>query len=194
MSESIEVSVERFVAHTRVLARKYESERRELRLLVRFADEHDLPELAALTPALIEEFLSSRPRRRPRSFNHLRGVVAGLLDWAVRYEVIEATPLRTRPRRSGGPRRSGSPRRSCGRRGRRNLRECRPHFPEPSRAASNGFRCWQTRAVISPVSTSPEPPVAMPGLPVALIACRAPSVTSVRWPFRTTTIPHRAAN
>ena len=104
MSESIEVSVERFVAHKRVLARKYESERRELRLLVRFADEHDLPELAALTPALIEEFLSSRPRRRPRSFNHLRGVVAGLLDWAVRYEVIEATPLRTRPRRSGGAR------------------------------------------------------------------------------------------
>ena len=34
----------------------------------------------------------------------------------------------------------------------------------------------------------------MPGLPVVLIARRRPSVTSVRWPFSTTTMPQRAAS
>ena len=52
------------------------SEERELRLLVRFADEHGVRRLDQLTPALLEDFLASRPRPRPRSFNHLLGVVA----------------------------------------------------------------------------------------------------------------------
>ena len=49
----------------------------------------------------------------------------------------------------------------------------------PSRAASNGSSPWQSRAVMMPVSTSPEPPVAMPGLPVWLRLNRVPSVTTV---------------
>jgi hypothetical protein len=42
---------------------------------------------------------SSGPGRgsRPRSFNHLLGVVAGLLDWAVTHELLEASPLQVRP-------------------------------------------------------------------------------------------------
>ena len=34
----------------------------------------------------------------------------------------------------------------------------------------------------------------MPGLPVAFSARRRPSVTSVRWPLSTTTMPQRAAS
>ena len=45
-----------------------------------------------------------------------------------------------------------------------------------------------------PVSTSPVPPVAMPGLPVVLCASCRPSVTSVWCPLSTITTPHSAAS
>ena len=76
MSENLDTAVERFLEHKRALGRKYHSEEHELRLLVRFAGEHHARRLGQLTPALLEDFLASRPRSRPRSFNHLLGVVA----------------------------------------------------------------------------------------------------------------------
>ena len=48
---------------------------------------------------MLEEFLASRPRSRPRSFNHLLGVVGGLLDWAVTHELLAASPLQVHRRR-----------------------------------------------------------------------------------------------
>jgi len=99
MSEQLGSAVERFLQHKRALGRKYHSEERELQLLVRFAGQHGVSYLSALTPALLEDFFASRPRSRPRSFNHLLGVVAGLLDWAVAHELLEASPLQVRRRR-----------------------------------------------------------------------------------------------
>ncbi len=99
MSDSLESAVARFLAHKRAVGRKYASEQNELRLLVRFAGEHRVDSLAGLTPALLEDFLASRPRSRPRSFNHLLGVVRCLLDWAVSHELLDASPLQARPRR-----------------------------------------------------------------------------------------------
>ena len=99
MSETLEMAVEGFLAHKRGIGRKYHSEEYELALLVRFAEQHGACRLGQLTPALLEEFLASRPRSRPRSFNHLLGVVAGLLDWAVTFELLEASPLKVRRRR-----------------------------------------------------------------------------------------------
>jgi integrase len=99
MSDDIQAAVAAFVAHKRALGRKYDSEQSELRLLARFAGERRVAGLAALTPALLEEFLASRPRPRPRSFNHLLGVVRGLIDWAVAHGLLEASPLQARPRR-----------------------------------------------------------------------------------------------
>jgi len=100
VSEPLAAVVERFLAHKRALARKYKSEARELRLLVRFADQHDAAALDELTSALLEAFLASRPRFRPRSFNHLLGVVRCLLDWAVSQELLAVSPLRVRRRRA----------------------------------------------------------------------------------------------
>ena len=74
-SESIELAVERFLVHKRALGRKYLSEQAELRLLVAFAPRQGVVWLDELTPALLDDFLGSRPRSRPRSFNHLLGVV-----------------------------------------------------------------------------------------------------------------------
>lgn len=100
MSEQLTVAVERFLTHRRALGRRYLSEQAELTLLVRFADARGVNRLDELTPSLLDEFLASRPRTRPRSFNHLLGVVAGLLDWTVAQELLPATPLRTRRRRT----------------------------------------------------------------------------------------------
>ena len=96
---TLELTVSRFVEHKRALGRKYESEEAELRLLVRFAEEHGASRLEELTPVLLDDFLASRSRPRPRGFNHLLGVVRRLLDWAVTHELLEASPLQTRPRR-----------------------------------------------------------------------------------------------
>jgi integrase len=95
---TLELTVSRFVEHKRALGRKYESEEAELRLLVRFAEEHGASHLEELTPVLLDDFLASRSRPRPRGFNHL-GVVRRLLDWAVAHELLNASPLQTRPRR-----------------------------------------------------------------------------------------------
>ena len=99
MTGSLDCAVARFLEHKRAIGRKYHSEEAELRLLVRFAREHGADRLDQLTPALVDDFLASRPRARPRSFNHLRGVVSGLLQWAVTSELIQTSPVQTRRRR-----------------------------------------------------------------------------------------------
>jgi integrase len=88
-----------FVAHKRALGRKFLTEEATLRLLVAFADLHDVGELDELTGPLLERFLSSRPRHRARSFNHLVDIVGGFLDWAVVQGRLEASPLQRVHRR-----------------------------------------------------------------------------------------------
>ena len=75
--------VDQFLAHKRTLGRKYDSEEAELGCWCASPNEHHVDRLDQLTAALLDDFLASRPRSRPRSFNHLLGVVRGLLDWAV---------------------------------------------------------------------------------------------------------------
>jgi integrase len=97
--ESIEEAVDRFLSHKRALGRKYNSAQSELRLLVRFCAERDVTGIGQLRPVLLDEFLASRPRSRPKAFNHLLGVVRCMLDWAVAQQLIEVSPLGTRRRR-----------------------------------------------------------------------------------------------
>ena len=99
MTDELAGAVERFLGHKKALGRKYHSEQQELRLLVRFAIQRGISRLDKLTPSLLEDFLGSRPRHRPRSFNHLLGAVRCFLDWAVSNELMAASPLRTTRRR-----------------------------------------------------------------------------------------------
>ena len=99
MSENLEIAVEGFLAHKRGIGRKYHSEEHELRLLVRFAERARCLPARPADPGPARGVPRSRPRSRPRSFNHLLGVVRGLLDWAVAYELLEASPLQVRRRR-----------------------------------------------------------------------------------------------
>ena len=99
MSETLAGAVDRFLTHKRSLGRKYVSEQAALRLLVRYTATRHVDRLDQLTAAVLDDFFASRARPHPRSFNHLLGVVRGLLDWAVTYELLPASPLQTRPRR-----------------------------------------------------------------------------------------------
>lgn len=101
MTGTLESAVAGFLEHKRAVGRKYCSEEAELRLLVRFACDHGADRLDLLTPALVDDFLASRPRARPRSFNHLLGAVSGLMQWAVTNGLIQASPVRTLRRRAG---------------------------------------------------------------------------------------------
>jgi integrase len=78
---------------------KFQTEEATLRLLLAFAAQHDTDRLRQLTPCLLDEFVASRPRQRARSFNHLIGVVACFLDWAVTQRRVEVSPLRRTRRR-----------------------------------------------------------------------------------------------
>jgi integrase len=93
-----------FVAYKRALARRYETEERSLRLLDRFLAAHGVTRPDEVTPELVEAFLSSRPRTRPRSYNHLRGVLERFFDWLVEQEALPHSPVRVPPRRVTGKR------------------------------------------------------------------------------------------
>ena len=99
MNGSLASAVADYLAHKRALGRKFQTEEATLRLLLAFADQHDVNDLRQLTPGLLDEFVASRRRQRARSFNHLVGVVGCFLDWAVTQRLLEASPLhRTRRR------------------------------------------------------------------------------------------------
>jgi integrase len=99
MTHNLAVAVGDFLAHKRALGRNYHTEEATLRLLVAFADQHRVKDLRRLSPAILDEFLASRPRPRARSFNHLVGIVGCFLDWAVAQGRLEASPLRRIRRR-----------------------------------------------------------------------------------------------
>jgi len=99
MREDLTAAAKRFLEYRRALGRKYISEEHELRLLVRFAEAQGIRDLDQLTTDSLETFLASRRRDRPRSFNHLLGVIRGFLDWTVIQELLAVSPLAVRRRR-----------------------------------------------------------------------------------------------
>ena len=56
--------------------------------------------LDAVTPALIDEFLASRPRSKPRSYNHLRCTIGRLFAYLVGHGKVSRNPLQSPPRRA----------------------------------------------------------------------------------------------
>ena len=83
MTSPLASAITRFVDHKRVLGRRYDTEIGALCLFDRYLVEQHITTCAAITPDVVDAFLRSRPRRRPRSFNHLRGVLARLFAWLV---------------------------------------------------------------------------------------------------------------
>jgi site-specific recombinase XerD len=92
-------AIHQFLDHKRALARKFVVEEKTLRLLDRYLVEHDVRAPEQITSGLLDAFLASRPRKTPRSYNHLLGTVARLFNWMTSQGLLGRSPLRARPRR-----------------------------------------------------------------------------------------------
>lgn len=92
--------IEGFLAHKRSLRRRYDVEEKTLALLDAYLLEKKIGSLIEVTPARVDEFLLSRPRLRPRSYNHLRCTVGRLFSYLVDRGKLSQTPLRSPPRRA----------------------------------------------------------------------------------------------
>ena len=92
--------IQAYLNYKRALKHKFRTEERALRLLDRYLVEHQITTLAAITPPLIEAFLASRPRKRPRSYNHLLGVMRCFFAWLVVQGRLECSPVLIRAKRA----------------------------------------------------------------------------------------------
>lgn len=96
--------IRRFVEYKRALNRKYRPEAAALRLFDRYLCEHAATGWNSIDSILIERFLQSRPRPRPRSYNHLLGVLHRFFDWAVVQRLTASNPVVSARRRDTGKR------------------------------------------------------------------------------------------
>lgn len=87
-----------FLSHQRALGKRFLNEEGALRLFDRYLVDQNVGTVAAITPILIDEFLASRPRARPRSYNLLLSTVSRLFKWLVRQERVPQSPVQSRPR------------------------------------------------------------------------------------------------
>ena len=89
-----------YLDHKRALGRKFINEERALRLFDRFLVSHEINDMPELQSALIDSFLTSRPRKRPRSYNHLLCVLRCFFNWMIRQELLNLSPVTAQPRKS----------------------------------------------------------------------------------------------
>lgn len=87
-----------FLRYQRALGKRFINEERALHLFDRYLVDEKVGTIAQITPARVDAFLASRPRSRPRSYNHLLSVVRRLFKWLVRQERLPQSPVQSRPR------------------------------------------------------------------------------------------------
>jgi integrase len=103
-SSPVAAHIVAFIRHKRALNRRYDVEDKVLRKFDGYLNERGVKTLAEITPSLLDAFFLSRPRSRPRSFNHLIGVVRRLFEWMVEHDIVDHSPVTMKPRRRGNPR------------------------------------------------------------------------------------------
>jgi site-specific recombinase XerD len=96
--------IRNFVEYKRALNRKYRPESAALRLFDGYLSAHDATGWSSIDSVLIEDFLQSRPRPRPRSYNHLLGVLHRFFEWAVVQGFVASNPVKAARRRDTGKR------------------------------------------------------------------------------------------
>jgi len=87
-----------FLRHQRALGKRFLNEERGLRLFDQYLVDQKVGTVAEITPELVDAFLASRPRTRPRSYNLLLSTVRRLFKWLVRQARLSQSPVQSRPR------------------------------------------------------------------------------------------------
>jgi len=103
-SSPLASAFEQFLGHKRALGRRFRVEESVLRLFDRFLIMQSIPQLDLITPYVVDAFLASRPRVRPRSYNHLRGALVRFFEWSVAQGLVSSSPVQAPPRRVTGQR------------------------------------------------------------------------------------------
>jgi site-specific recombinase XerD len=93
-----------FLHYQQALNKKYQTETLALRLFDRYLFEQSITGWQAVTSSVIDAFMASRSRHRPRSYNHLLGVLRRFFDWAVLQRWINQNPVVERSKRETGKR------------------------------------------------------------------------------------------
>ena len=94
-------SIDHFLIHHRALGKCFDTEESALHLLDRFVyQQAGIVTLDTITPALVENFLQSRPRISDRSHNHLLNVLQRFFRWLVVQRVLTTSPVTAQPKRS----------------------------------------------------------------------------------------------
>lgn len=101
---SLTDAIQQFVAYKRALNRKYRTEAAALRLFDRYLCDNNIGDWDEIDSAVIDQFLQSRPRTRPRSYNHLLGVLHCFFEWVVVQGLARRNPVVARRRRDTGKR------------------------------------------------------------------------------------------
>ena len=77
-----------FLVHHRALGKRFDTEEASLRLLDRYLCVKGTATVEAITPAVLNTFLRSRPRRSARSYNHLLNVLQRFFHWLERQQIL----------------------------------------------------------------------------------------------------------
>ena len=93
-----------FLHYKQALNKKYQTETLALRLFDRYLFEQSITGWQAVTSSVIDAFMASRSRHRPRSYNHLLGVLRRFFDWAILQRWINQNPVVERSKRETGKR------------------------------------------------------------------------------------------
>lgn len=93
-----------FLMHHRALGKRFDSEEWTLKLFDHYLAKRRIPTLAAITPAVVNDFIRSRHRPAAKSYNLLLGVLRRWFDWLVSQECIGESPLKLESRRLTGTR------------------------------------------------------------------------------------------
>ncbi len=99
------IPIESYLAHKHSLGKQLTKIGQMLLLLNRHLLSRGVSELKEVTPAHIDEFVSSRPRHSPRSYNGLLSALRGFFDWMVIHELMQKSPLQCDVRRTVQPNR-----------------------------------------------------------------------------------------
>ena len=92
--------IEQFLSHKRSLGRRYDSEEKTLALFDAYLLDNKIGSLTSITSEVVDAFLLSRPRSRPRSYNHLRCTLGRLFTYLINHRKLDVTPLQSPSRRS----------------------------------------------------------------------------------------------
>ena len=96
--------IQQFLTHKRALGQSFHTEEKALRLLDAYLVQQQVPNLEEVTVELIDAFVASRPRTRPRSYNHLISVLRRLFRWLVINSYLTSFPWQPSTRRDRSPR------------------------------------------------------------------------------------------